>query len=398
MKKVIGFFFVLSLTLSAQDASEFRQWKDTRGNVIEAKLLKDNGNGTINIQKSDGWRGDVPLNLLSAEDQEYVKAAGLVASLESAEPALSENFQVFRIRQEVVPGFISTKNGWERKIESIKAELRYHGAKAAEGVFIKAYFYDKEGKEIERFGTPPARQDETGKYVEKLERFEPGGKYEVFFPISVAIKERGWRTVLVVFGTATEAGALADPKSSLMALNFDEKKILFPDWDPALAEKTAPASPDGGGEMAASDLLPELKRIKRDETPYSVYVDRAYKNKHDCLMTEVRVKGGLPEKVSVSAYFFNEAKSLIATRERPALAAIGGGTYVALPAVASQNQWYPVFFPIDAELAKLKWNWAVILFQADGRAAAEVFGPRGAAAKDFNFPGSDKIVVTEAPN
>ena len=397
MKRVIGFFFVLSLTLSAQDSSEFRKWKDTRGNVIEAKLLKDNGNGTINIQKSDGWRGDVPLNLLSAEDQEYVKTASLAVSLESAEPVLSKDFEVFRIREEKLPGFVDTGNGFEHNVECIGAELRYLGSKAVEDFYVRGYFYDRDGKEIERFRRAPRIQDKSGKDVEMPKRFEPGDKYQVYFPISKVIEDRGWKTVLVLFGNATEVGALASPKTSLMELGFDEKKVIFPNWDPKVDEKLATARPEDGGEMAASDLLPELKTIKRDETPYSTLVDGKYKNQHDCLMTEVRVKNGLPEKVSVSAYFFSEAKGLVATRKRPSLTNIGGATYVSEPAIGKKNEWYPVFFAIDDELGKLDWKWAVVIFSADDHAAAEVFGPGGGALTDFKFPGSDKLVAKEEP-
>lgn len=397
MKKVIGFLFVLSLSVSAQDASEFRQWKDTRGNVIEAKLLKDNGNGTISIQKSDGWRGDVPLNLLSAEDQAYVKTAGLAASLDSAEPVLSKDFEVFRIRQEKVPGYIGTKNGWEHGIECIEAELRYHGSTPLSEVFVKAYFYDKDGEEIERFGAPPRRQDESGKYVTMPERFEPGGKYQVYFPISTAINERRWKTVLIVFGNKTEAGALADPKSNLMALNFDEKKLFFPNWDPAVVEKMASETEASGVEAASVNLVPEIKSIKREETPHSVSVDGKWEDKYDSLTTEIRVKGELPKKITAKAYFFSESKALVATRNGPALTNLGQSRYVGLPIIADANEWYPVYFPINKELQDLTWRWAVIAFEADGKVTAEVFGPRGVAVTDFKFPGSEKIVVEEAP-
>lgn len=393
MKRLIELLFVLFVVLSKLDASEFRQWKDTRGNVMEAKLLKDNGNGTISIQKSNGWRGDVALDLLSPEDQEYVKKAALVIPEGTAEPVISPNFEVTRIRREFVPGFINTKNGWEYKIKCVKVDLRYKGAAAVEGANVKAYFFDREGKEVERFAGPPRRQDEKGKYIEAIRRYEPGGKYEVFFPISKVSEDRDWKTVLVTFGNATEAAALADPRVGLMTLSFDEKKVLFPN----LAPTPSPAKPVEGDEIASSKLLAELKSVKRDESPYSVLVGKVYRNRHDCLMTEVRVKGGLPRKVSVCAYFFDEAKSLVATHSRPAMAAVGGGTYVSLPNVVAENEWYPVFFAIDAELEKLKWKWAVVVFLADDHAAAEVFGTRGVTVSDFNFPGKEKIVVKEEP-
>jgi hypothetical protein len=397
MKQVIGFFLALSLFLSATDASEFRQWKDIRGNAIEAKLLKDNGNGTISIQKSDGWRGNVPLSLLSLEDQEYVKTAGMPASTDSIAPELSKNFEVFRIRQEKVPGYIGTKNGWEHRIECIEAELRYHGSTPAIEVFAKAYFYDKNGQEIERFASPPSRQDESGEYVTMPKRFEPGGKYEVYFPITTAINEKRWKSVLVVFGNELEVGALSDPETALIAFDFDEKKLLFPDWEPALAGQMGTGTKASGAEAASADLIPEMKAIKREKTPYSVSVDGKWESKYDSLTTEIRVTGDLPKKITAKAYFFNESKALVTTRNGPALTNVGQGRYVGLPVIADADQWYPVYFPINKELQSLEWTWAVVAFDADGKVAAEVFGPRGVAVTDFTFPGSDKLWVQEGP-
>lgn len=391
MKNVIELLMILCVAASGMDAAEIRQWKDTRGNVIEAKLLKDNGNGTISIQKPNGWRGDVPLNLLSPEDQEYVKKAAVLIPAAPAEPVLSPNFEISRIRREFVPGYISTQEGWEYRIKSVRVDLRYKGPAAVENAYVKAYFYDRDGKEIERFGSPPRRQDENGKYLDAIARYEPGEKYEVFFPISKAAEKSDWKTVLVTFGNANEAAALADPRVGFMTLNFDEKKILFPDLTPT----PSPARPVAGDKRASSTLLPELKSVKRDESPYSVQVDRVFKNQHDCLMSEVRVKGGLPRKVSVSAYFFDEAKNLVETHGQPAMAAIGGGTYSSVPAIVAENEWYPVFFAIDTRLEKLKWKWAVVVFLADDRAAAEVFGPRGVTISDFKFPGKEKMIAKE---
>ncbi|NJM37240.1 MAG: hypothetical protein HC845_04855 [Akkermansiaceae bacterium] len=75
MKRFSLRLITFSLMLLPLSAAEFRQWKDTKGQVIEAKLLKVNGDGTIRIERKDGWVGNVPLELLSEEDRTYAKTA-----------------------------------------------------------------------------------------------------------------------------------------------------------------------------------------------------------------------------------------------------------------------------------------------------------------------------------
>ncbi len=342
MKQLLCYLIAFSVFLPSLLAAEFRQWKDTKGKAIEAKLIKDNGDGTIHIQKKDGWTGNVPLNLLSAEDQAYVKTVGSAVADEPLEPNLSQNFEIIRIRRDHVPGFINTKSGWEYKIKCVKVDLRYEGTKTVSDAQVKAYFYNREGKEIERFPSPPRRQDESGKYINAIQQFEPDEKYEVFFPISKAIEERDWKTVLITFGNLTETSALTDPESELIAFDFDEKKLIYPKWDETNKDAQSSGNTQAVVGTSSSNLIPEMRTVKRDKHPYATFVDKLWQYQIECLMTEIRVQETLPTKISVKAYFFDDQKNLVATHEKPAMVNLGRSVYSDLPVITEKNTWYPV--------------------------------------------------------
>ena len=394
MKQLVSCSIAFFLLWPSLTAEEFRQWKDTKGQVIEAKLLNVNGDGTIRMEKKGGWVGNVPIKLLSAEDQTYVKTAKTSETDEkdqAPQPKLSQNFEIIRIRRDHVPGFIKTNTGWENKIKCIKVDVRYKGSESVASANIKAYFYNREGKVVERFPSPPRRQDESGAYIDPLNLFESGEKYEVFFPISNSVEAQNWKTVLVTFGNQNETAALTEPGvDDLSAFDFDEKKIIFPGWSPK--DSKGSTIPEAGGGSPASNLIPEMRSVKSDKHPYAVRVDKVWKYKVECLVTDIRVQEALPSKISVSAYFFNEGRELVATRERPTMVNLGKKVYCDLPAITEKNRFYPVFFAIDSELEQLNWKWAVVVFAADNRATAKVFGPGKYLATHFKFPGKDQIV------
>lgn len=68
------FLLVLALLLPRAHAQEFRSFTDVKGRSIKAKLIGV-ANGQVTIQREDGQQFPLPLNLLSAADQEYVKQA-----------------------------------------------------------------------------------------------------------------------------------------------------------------------------------------------------------------------------------------------------------------------------------------------------------------------------------
>jgi hypothetical protein len=77
------------LTLKAADTHDFRQWTDTNGRTITARLMQTTDTDSVKIERQDGQVFTVPLKTFSAADQAYVRAlAELTAGLKPADAQL----------------------------------------------------------------------------------------------------------------------------------------------------------------------------------------------------------------------------------------------------------------------------------------------------------------------
>lgn len=65
--------FTCGLTLQAAALQDFRQWTDTKGRTITARLVDVSEAGSVKIERQDGRFFTVALTTFSAEDQDYVK-------------------------------------------------------------------------------------------------------------------------------------------------------------------------------------------------------------------------------------------------------------------------------------------------------------------------------------
>lgn len=127
MKRTIFFFIAFSLLLVFHiHAEEIRTWTSSDGKQkMEAVLIKQSENGQIvTLRKTDGKEGNVPLEKLSKEDQEYIQSirekAGIMtvskekknADEKSESKVTKENFVRYEDDGTVV---IRSKNGGEQK-------------------------------------------------------------------------------------------------------------------------------------------------------------------------------------------------------------------------------------------------------------------------------------------
>jgi len=78
----------LLLTVGWVSSSEYREWTDRQGRSMEARLLEDYENGTIRIERSDGWIGNLQVKQLSDADREFVNLQRKLNQLQTAEPTL----------------------------------------------------------------------------------------------------------------------------------------------------------------------------------------------------------------------------------------------------------------------------------------------------------------------
>ncbi len=77
------------LTLKAAETHDFRQWTDTNGRSITARLIETTDTNSVKIERQDGQVFTVPLKTFSVADQAYVRSlADLTACLKPADAAL----------------------------------------------------------------------------------------------------------------------------------------------------------------------------------------------------------------------------------------------------------------------------------------------------------------------
>ena len=65
--------FTSGLTLKAADQQDFRQWTDTNGRTMMARIVETPDAASVKIERQDGRFFTVPLKTFSADDQAYVK-------------------------------------------------------------------------------------------------------------------------------------------------------------------------------------------------------------------------------------------------------------------------------------------------------------------------------------
>jgi hypothetical protein len=387
--------------LGAQSGDDFREWTNLRGEVIEARIVRENPDGTIRLLRRDGWQGDVPLSLFSEADRRWVELQRTASEISAAVAKQSESFEILSMRRTQSSGFVSTPEGWEHRVDGIQAEVRYKGAASSVSAYAKAYFFDGDGKLVGNFEKAPRRQTQRNSpYIEAPESFGRDRKEELFFPITRAISDAKWRAVLIVFGTSEEASARTIPSNAnLLAFGFPEKKLIFPEWNEELAQAMAggtPPPPPAGTDAADFPGL-ELRRIQKAAHRHATRFNDSWQSGRLCLSGEIRSNNRPPAgSLSVAAFFFDEGKRLVESRNRPSMTNIGEGTHVGIPDIARTRQWYPFFFALDGVLESANWHWAVVYAEADGEGTASLFGPQGATIKDLSFPGKEKLRTVAA--
>lgn len=382
------YLLVLSVTgLSAQESA--REWTDVEGRKVRATLTGFADPATIILKLEDGRSVNLPLARLSAGDATYAQERGramatsgneapAAAGVDWTQPKLSTDYVIRGVKRETVPGYISVKSGWEYRLRSIEARLEYKGSLEAAKASVKAYYFNRNGQQIDKFERPPRRQDENGVYVTMPELFARGKTVEVYYPITEFHEEADLATVLVVFGEDDQYSAEALPKVSFEKLDFPEKARLFPGWTPADPATTGTSASD-------TALTVEVRRPRKERHRFSVVFDGGYKDGKNVIAAEVRAAGPItPGEGVAKLYAFDAEGKRVGFRNRPSTASVGGGTYVGVPKVANDS-WLPVFFALDGDLAEEPPTY-VVVFSFGGKTAAAVTSSRGATLESLDFP------------
>jgi len=388
-------FLLLSEDIASVNAQEApREWTSTDGRKVRAQLSGFQDADTVILKLEDGRSVNLPITKLSAADIAYAKErhkagatpgtapgsapAATPANIDWSKPLQSTEYIIRGVKRENVPGYISVKSGWEYGIRSVEARLEYKGSMETAPATVKAYYYNREGQLIEKFDRVPRRQNEDRVYVTVPEFFPKGDTVDVYFPITDFHETSNLATILIVFGNDTQYSVATLPTASLAILDFDEKKHLFPGWEPAKGGTGSSTAPIPG-------LSLEIRRVRQEKHRFSVVFNGDYEDSKPVVAAEVRALGTTgPGEGEVTLYAYDANGKRIGFRERPSTAEITVGTYVGVPKIANDD-WHPVFFALDGDLEKEPPTY-VVVFQFGGKTTAGVVSSKGATLESLDFP------------
>lgn len=385
---MLPIFFPSGGEVSAQ-VGQSRTWTDSSGRKVTAELEGFQDENTVLFKLPNGSAVPFPIAKLSPPDAEFAKKAYEIqsknANIDWENPKESENYVIRSVSRERAPGYVSTKSGWEWQIKCLQVRVEFRGPRAVAPGQIKAYFYNRDGKLLEKFNEPPRRQNEDETYIDAPKDFQQNETVEVFFPLTEFLEKGDWATALIVFGADSDFSVKATPGTSLEPFVFAEKKYVFPGWEPSQA---APGNKKGA--VTEADL--EIRRFREDTHEYSLFFNGSYRENMPCMTAEVRVVGDInPAEGKVKLYAFDPEGRLVVTRNKPSTARIDGdGSYVSNPKIAD-GSWYPVFFSLDQDLAGKDFPTYVLYFEFRGKAAAAVESSVGATIGSLDFPGRKKL-------
>lgn len=367
---------------------EIQVWTDSTGRQISASVEGFKDKDTVIFRLENGRTLPYLIKNLSQEGQalarqsysEQTEGKDEIAETDWEKPELSSNYIIRGVRRENAPGYVFTKPGWQYRGKCIEARVVFKGNGSSAPGNVRAYFYNREGKLLDKFDKPPRRQDENRKYLNAAKAFEKNKTVEVYFPLTKFLEDSKWATVLIVFGSDEDYAAKTMPGTSFKTLDFAEKEYLFPNWNPD-SDKNKTASPSN------NYVELEIRRFHEETYARSMLFDGNYRKGQPCLMAEVRVKGEIsPSNGSVKLHAFDASGKLITSRNKPSSAHIkSSGTYVSNPQIADES-WHAVFFALDGNLAEKDYPTYVITFHFDGKTTALVKSSVGASLADLDYP------------
>ena len=145
-----------------------------------------------------------------------------------ASPADTEAFEIQRIGKD--KQYASVDGDWIANTECIEVKFAAAADINPGLLFLRAYFFDAEGKQVLMY-SKPSKIDLGTEVVSMPKTIEAGGKYTVYFaiPESIETRDNKWRRVVIVLGARGErSGVTAKvyPTDDLEKFDFPEKSKL----------------------------------------------------------------------------------------------------------------------------------------------------------------------------
>ena len=153
----------------------------------------------------------------------------LATDSSAQQPQTQDDFKILGVRTISSFDLIKVDNSWLKLPRRIQATLRVEADTPASGIFVKAYFYDRNSQLIASYAHPNHIWTSTGRGLEEVglpKTLLRTKNTDVYFAIPDDLQAKNWMTVLVVFGNEEKVAASANPATAITKLEFPEKAHL----------------------------------------------------------------------------------------------------------------------------------------------------------------------------
>jgi hypothetical protein len=141
--------------------------------------------------------------------------------------AQANYFKIINVHSTSGSDDIKVGSSWRKDLpHRVQVTLMVTADMPSNGVFVKAYFYNKDNKLVASYPRPNPIWASTVHGMEEvsLPRNLTHGKImDVYFALPEDLQAKHWTTVLVVFGDKGSVAATALPNTALPMLDFPEK-------------------------------------------------------------------------------------------------------------------------------------------------------------------------------
>ena len=142
----------------------------------------------------------------------------------------ADDFRIKSLRETRSTDLIMVGKNWVKDPKRLLVTLRVENDTPEAGLAVRAYFYDKDGKEVARVGQPNPIWTRTPRGFEALglpSTLEKNKDIDVYFALSLELEAKKWKSVVIVFGNDTAVSARSIPATAITTLEFPEKARMI---------------------------------------------------------------------------------------------------------------------------------------------------------------------------
>jgi hypothetical protein len=162
----------------------------------------------------------------------FLLLIGVLALCSISVAVASDDFRIKSLRETRSTDLILVDRNWVKDPKRLLVTLRVESDMPTTGVNVRAYFFDKDGKEVARVEKPNPIWTSTSRGVEEVglpSMLEKNKDIVVYFALTQELEAKKWKSVVVVFGNDTLVSARSFPATAITTLEFPEKARMIKD-------------------------------------------------------------------------------------------------------------------------------------------------------------------------